>query len=332
MSRASDLELRLLLLRERLREMIGLVPKGQPKSGIYSLTELPTPPQPADGIAMAAIVKNEALYLPEWLEFHLMLGVRHIYLYDNGSTDNSPEVLTPFIRAGLVTVLPWRNFSAGLNPQALAYNHALGNFGSAYQWMAFIDIDEFLYPVEGDSLVSTMQRFNHLPGISLPWICFGPGGHKTKPDGLVIESYFERASFPYRTEQYRLLKYKAIVNPVAISGGKWPHLFYTKEDGAILINDNGVKFPQRLHKDPAYATGDYLRLHHYITRSHEEMAKKLAKGRVDARGAVDMGKLSKRFAQYELHVEEDRRLMRFVPELKRRLAERYGAAAANAAA
>lgn len=326
MSWISDIELRLLLFREKVRDRLGKVPKGHVKPGSYHLAH-PVPEDPgAHGIAIVAIMKNEGFYLAEWLEFHLMLGVRHIYLYDNGCTDHTPEVLKPYLGDSLVTVLPWKAFSARLDPQSLAYNHALANYGSRYRWIAFIDLDEFLFPTEGDSLNETMKRLEHLPGVNLPWICFGPSGHQTRPEGLVIENYIERGSFPPRSDQNRLLKHKTIVNPREIVGGRWSHQFLTREEGAIMINDRGEKFHWSQHKDPAFATADHLRLHHYITKSFEEMDRKRKRGRATLRGKVDPKALNHRYEQLKLYTEEDRTIFRFIPELKRRLAARYAEA------
>jgi hypothetical protein len=39
-------------------------------------------------------VKDEARYIPEWIEFHLMQGFEHFILYDNNSTDGSSNIKT----------------------------------------------------------------------------------------------------------------------------------------------------------------------------------------------------------------------------------------------
>ncbi|MBR2734192.1 MAG: glycosyltransferase family 2 protein, partial [Selenomonadaceae bacterium] len=41
----------------------------------------------AHDLAIAAILKNEGHYIKEWLDYHLLAGVDHFYLYDNDSTD-----------------------------------------------------------------------------------------------------------------------------------------------------------------------------------------------------------------------------------------------------
>jgi hypothetical protein len=47
-------------------------------------------------LSAVLIAKNEASYLVEWLEFHRLVGIEHVYLYDNGSTDQTPELLRPY--------------------------------------------------------------------------------------------------------------------------------------------------------------------------------------------------------------------------------------------
>src|SRR5262245_4909673 len=58
-------------------------------------------------LAIVAVVKNEAPYLEEWLDFHCLVGCSHFYIYDNGSTDGTVEILGNYERKGIVTPLPW---------------------------------------------------------------------------------------------------------------------------------------------------------------------------------------------------------------------------------
>ncbi len=58
-------------------------------------------------LAVVAILKNEGPYLKEWLDYHLLAGVKHFYLYDNESPDNQAEVAKPYVEAGLVDYFPY---------------------------------------------------------------------------------------------------------------------------------------------------------------------------------------------------------------------------------
>ena len=72
-------------------------------------------------LAVVAILKNEGRYLKEWLDYHLLAGVDHFYLYDNDSTDNYKEIIAPYVEAGLVT----SKFFPGKKMQLEAYDEAV---------------------------------------------------------------------------------------------------------------------------------------------------------------------------------------------------------------
>ena len=93
-------------------------------------------------LAVVAILKNEAPYLKEWLDYHLAAGVDHFYLYDNESPDNQAEVAKPYVEAGLVDYF----FMPGKVMQMQTYNDAAKRFKFHCRYMAFIDGDEFIYP------------------------------------------------------------------------------------------------------------------------------------------------------------------------------------------
>jgi len=93
-------------------------------------------------LAVVAILKNEGPYLKEWLDYHLLAGVDHFYLYDNESPDNQAEVAKPYIEAGLVDYFP----APGKMMQHVVYNDAVKNFKFFCRYMTFIDGDEFIYP------------------------------------------------------------------------------------------------------------------------------------------------------------------------------------------
>ena len=93
-------------------------------------------------LSIVAILKNEGPYLKEWLDYHLLAGVDHFYLYDNDSPDNQVEVAAPYVEAGLVDYISL----SGKAMQYSAYNDAVKHFRFQSRYMAFIDIDEFIFP------------------------------------------------------------------------------------------------------------------------------------------------------------------------------------------
>jgi hypothetical protein len=53
-------------------------------------------------LVIVAVVRNEVPYLAEWLEFLLLVGVNMFFIINNRSEDNLTDVLSPYIRDGVV--------------------------------------------------------------------------------------------------------------------------------------------------------------------------------------------------------------------------------------
>ena len=54
--------------------------------------------------AMVVLVHNEASWLPEWLEYHILVGAEHFFIYSDRSTDRLSTAVAPYRAAGLVTL------------------------------------------------------------------------------------------------------------------------------------------------------------------------------------------------------------------------------------
>ena len=95
-----------------------------------------------DYISLCLICKDENSYLPEWLDYHILMGVDRFYIYDNESRVSLRETLKEYIERGWVVVVDIQ----GKAMQLYAYDHCLQTFGAQTFWMGFIDTDEFLVP------------------------------------------------------------------------------------------------------------------------------------------------------------------------------------------
>src|SRR5436190_16826680 len=92
-------------------------------------------------LALCAIYRWEADYLREWVAFHRLVGVERFFLYDHESTDGHRSELAPFVDDGTALIHDWP-----VNPgQREAYDHCVAEHGHESRWIAFIDIDEFLF-------------------------------------------------------------------------------------------------------------------------------------------------------------------------------------------
>lgn len=272
-------------------------------------------------LGVVCIVKNESAYIGEWLQFHILQGATDFIIYDNGSTDRTTDVARDYAKGATCTVVPWRTFALGdehnFSIQSLAYGHALCNFGPDLRWMAFIDIDEFLFSPSGALLPDVLTSLA-LPAIAIPWLNFGPNGHQSKPPGLVIENYTECAPHPLLPSQRSLLRYKSIVDPVEVAAMS-SHVFPLRAHGSVAFNEKGMTTEIYNVTNPSFVATNDLRLNHYFTRSFAEIQQRIAKGRVSSNGLVRENYLDRRLRTYGLQTAHDTAIARFIPELKRRM-------------
>lgn len=274
---------------------------------VRARVERPLGTRPPVYLAVAAIFKNEAPYLAEWVTFHRMMGVERFWLYDNRSTDDWRAAIAPECRAGLVEVIPW----AAEPGQFPAYAACLKRRRRDARWIAFIDIDEFLFSPTGRRLPDVLQDFDTHPGVVASWRVFGTGGHEIRPRGLVTESYLMRAA-DHREANHL---YKSIVYPRKTQAlATTPHAFqcYGRTVDENQQPVNGV------HRIPP--TADLLRINHYFTKSTEELQAKIERGRSDLHERRTLQEAE--FPLRYLNEVRDGAILPFVPALKDALAHR----------
>ncbi|MEJ8561184.1 glycosyltransferase family 92 protein [Yoonia sp. GPGPB17] len=225
-------------------------------------------------LALVLIARNEARRIGDWLTFHALAGVSHVYLYDNGSTDETAQIASAF-NGCAVTVIPWRldtsEAKSGmiLPRQIIAYAHAICTFGGAYQRMGFIDTDEYLVPRAAKTLPEALSGMDS-PNISLPWTMFGHSGHRTVSEDAVPFAFQYRAA----AATGPLLNFKCIVDPCNVTQVS-THKFHTASDGNMSANTLGFKAPNTKRSD-AFVTQDVIQLNHYYLMSEAEMQAKLS--------------------------------------------------------
>jgi hypothetical protein len=232
-------------------------------------------------LSIAAIAKNEGVYIKEWIEYHVLVGVEHFYIYDNESDDNTLEVLKPYINSGLVEYKfiknnfvkkDMRESPGMLKPQLPAFRDAVRKSKFKTKWLALIDIDEFIVPISKekiDGILDDIENIINKPFVALGihWVNYTYNGHKTKPDGLIIENYTKSCGVN------KIIK--SIVNPRSVITICNPH--YAKHFfGLHGVNENGkqIKNPPGCNEYVTEQDAKKLRINHYVTKSYEEHKQK----------------------------------------------------------
>ncbi|MBQ9498287.1 MAG: glycosyltransferase family 92 protein [Selenomonadaceae bacterium] len=217
-------------------------------------------------LSVVAILKDEGPYLKEWLDYHLLAGVDHFYLYDNDSSDNQAEVARPYVEAGLVDYFP----APGKNMQMLVYNDAVKRFKFFSRYMAFIDLDEFIFPrnkSEGgisEVVDEILSADSEAGGLAFHFQIFGSNGHeKADYSRGVLERFTRRAPRIDEINQFR----KNIADPRKIDYFQTMHFinllapFHLVNEDLKPLLPSGSSLPVSAKK---------IVVNHYHVKSTEE--------------------------------------------------------------
>ena len=235
-------------------------------------------------LAVVAILKNEGAYLKEWLDYHLLAGVDHFYLYDNDSTDNQREVAAPYVKAGLVDYI----HAPGKFMQYAVYNDAIKRFKFFGRHMAFIDADEFIFPKTSQSIAETLDEILSLApeaaGVMINWQSFGSNGQeKADYSRGVLERFTRRAPVNWSALAVGNLiignlACKIVINPRLINFIDNAHYAFCF-NGLSCINSDGIIDYDVSEKKIVAA--DKIVVNHYYVKSREEYVKKISRGAAD---------------------------------------------------
>lgn len=214
-------------------------------------------------LVICALFRNEELYIKEWIEFHKLMGIQHFYLYDNGSTDRSVEILQPYIDAQLVDLFSWpletNNQKENLYLLQLPiYRDALKIVKRTARWAAFIDLDEFLFPVQANNLIDLLQHYSQYGGLTVNWQIFGTSNRDhLHPNELLIEALTWKGPVHAKNHHY----VKSIVQPCYVKKIEDPHSFHFMK-GFFAVNTNGELMVPGIGVQQSIVI-DKIRINHY---------------------------------------------------------------------
>ena len=218
-------------------------------------------------LSLCAVFKDETKWLKEWIEYHLIAGVDHFYLFLHDSGEELKKV-KQIIREyegvrtrNIITYYPF-NYHSG-DFQIKAYDLALRNYGKDTRWLGFVDLDEFVFPVlESASLKGIFQQYedNEIKGLNASVCTFGDSYHISSPAlqtrDLTFRAFDDRPC-NFTSKQFfktdKILHYEY--------GGNWWQCI--NEDYNM---SKECKQPRPMNK---------IRVNHYAVRSQEDWDKKV---------------------------------------------------------
>jgi len=250
-------------------------------------------------LAICAIASNENLYLRDWVKYHMELGVSKIILFDNSPVngDFPQQVVGDYITDRSVEVVLVRK--DGFNPpflQEMCYTAAYEIYHKNFDYMAFIDVDEYLTLSPSLSLDGFLGRFDDSDLIKLNWMCYTDNGLLHYDDRSVIERFTEPMK-PYNKPDWWSDKHpvnstiKTIVNCnnaeyASFIATKTPHICETnKKANAVAKTANGK--PVNPYASACNIDYSVAWLRHFRTLTIEEfLYRRFARGMGDSRAVT----------------------------------------------
>ncbi len=219
-------------------------------------------------LSICAIFNEEGPYFREWIEYHQMLGVEHFYLYNHNSTDEYLQELLPYILSGVVELKDWNFTSVNWNEwkaiQVASYNDCIKNKKYESKWIAFIDIDEFIFPVNEFTIPEFLEHYDNYSGVVLNWQLYGTSNIWKIPENkLMIELLVQKAQVDLDENH----QYKTILKPAHALEAKSGHYFKFKP-GYQAVNTDFTPLEKIKVSDFQITTilVDKMRLNHYWTK------------------------------------------------------------------
>ena len=226
-------------------------------------------------VSICAIFKNEAQYLKEWVEYNLIIGIEHFYMYNNNSEDDYLTVLKPYIDKGIITLVQWEKNQA----QMEAYLDCVEKFSKETNWLGFIDIDEFINPIDYDDIYTCLKPFEKRYGsVLLYWKMFGTSGKEDRNrEGLVIEDF--TSCWNKHVNIGKCFFNTAFTIYPKRRGSLLHHSLWTKRAfGAVPpVNVFGKLSFAYFHKAKEHFP---IQINHYVLKSKKEFIEKKSKGDV----------------------------------------------------
>ena len=134
---------------------------------------------------IVCIAKKEHDYIEEFVKYHLALGFKYIYLYDNEDLPTYENMLDKYKDYIQFTHIPFNNYSKAV--QYIALDHFVNNYLFKHEQIthvAHIDIDEFIVLKKHTTISDFINEYikGDCQGIGMNWRYFGSSGQTEKSD------------------------------------------------------------------------------------------------------------------------------------------------------
>jgi hypothetical protein len=218
-------------------------------------------------LAICSIIKDEREdYLKEWINYHLLIGVDMIYIYDNNST---PHI--KYLLGDMRQVQVFRFESTSPHKHMIAYDDFINKFRYSVTWAAFIDSDEFIVvnDVCHNYLDELLANYVNYGGLGLNWLGFGSNNLIENQSGSQIHAFTRRGEQSLEVNKH----IKSIVRLDHVVNAREGHSF-NYINGKYCVNELGYAINGPF--SPFSCTKAHI--NHYMNRSFNDYLAKIKRG------------------------------------------------------
>jgi len=116
-----------------------------------------------ESVAICVVIKltelSELYDFQEWIKYHQLLGITHMYIYDNNSTIDLKIIIND-------KFIIYHKME-GNRIQSKSYDMCLKSYGALHSWLVLIDLDEFIVLKSKKNLIEYLHDFTNYGAFTL---------------------------------------------------------------------------------------------------------------------------------------------------------------------
>ena len=286
--------IRKLILKRRRMIMQNIIRKRkimlqQKARAILNNDNKPTFP------VIVCIAKKEHDYIEEFVKYHLTLGFKHIYLYDNEDLPTYENMLGKYKDNIQFIHIPFNNFNKGV--QYIALDHFVNHYLFKHKHIthvAHIDIDEFIVLKKHASICDFIKEYikGDCQGIGMNWRHFGSSGQTEKSDMPVTMRFT-------MCQQGGNVHIKTLFNKKYFLSYNSCHAVILSKGHIKSTNQQIIKGPFNKHIDLSV-----IQLNHYKCKTLPEFRYIRQRLRADIKGDINEN-VDESFKMWDINEVED---------------------------
>lgn len=202
----------------------------------FNLTKLPNKKY---NLSFTTLFKDDYYLLKPWIEYYLLLGVDHFFLYYNKKIDDKiTKILEYYLNSDKVTLIEWdfvhklpeiQNLDKSIqlvkesyknnyhHSQPMSMAHCLNYFGKKTNWLGYFDLDEYLVGSNFIRINDILNKYEYKKTASIKFYCMWADlidcDFKQESIKLGIDIFLKHNTIRKLESEGTFYRTKCIINP-----------------------------------------------------------------------------------------------------------------------